>query len=270
MYEEYKNEVGKKQASSDNMVEPNSKRRRISTSPTDEGMFNPIQLDHSYARAVLPIDKIKEEPIVEEIDMNELFVEFQQGKNSEWQQMEMEIVSEEADPDAFVKEEQEEEQQLYYEQANTISGNNTTIVQLNQRQDSQLSQQLSSITFGIEEGATASMSQRRRSSNNSNYDGMSLDSIDSEHTDTASESLFDEANKIKEEPFVEEIDMNELFGGFIQGRTCDWQRLGVEIVREEADPGEFVKEESIYDGYGTQLTNMQIDCFNNSMKWEHS
>lgn len=84
---------------------------------------------------------------------------------------------------------------------------------------------------------------------------LTADAIEFENTDqseynyNASHYQIDE---MKEEPIDEEIDTNELFGGFQQGEINDWQQLRVEIVREEPEPGEFVKEEpTFYDEYGT-------------------
>lgn len=84
---------------------------------------------------------------------------------------------------------------------------------------------------------------------------LTVDAIEFENTEQ-SEYNYDESyyqiDEIKEEPIDEEINRNELFGGFEQREINDWQQLRVEIVREEPEPGEFVKEEpQFYNEYGT-------------------
>lgn len=60
--------------------------------------------DHVISTDLLLIDEIKDLPIVHEIDMSELFEPQQNGQNSNWQNMAVEIVREAADADELVKE----------------------------------------------------------------------------------------------------------------------------------------------------------------------
>lgn len=111
-------------------------------------------------------------------------------------------------------------------------------------------------------------SKRRKISEIPNHEEMSPTSIVSERKYAKINLLIDDNLKIKKEPFVEEIDMSELFGGFEPRQNSDWQQPRVEIVREEPELGEFVKDEpQCYDEYGTLNS---IGARKNSYKFIHN
>lgn len=98
-------------------------------------------------------------------------------------------------------------------------------------------------------GLVEPLSKHRRNSNCSNDDGMSTASMESDHTDTVSESLVD---KYVEEPVGSESDVSA--DEFEQTEVFERQELGLDIVKEEVDLDEFVeKEPTFYDEHGNEI-----------------
>lgn len=139
-------------------VEPQTKRKKISENSTDERMpvacigsevpFTNTLLDEPTSNTgtntpvQTPVDslfnEIMNEPIVDEINMNELFEGFDFGPNSDWNQIELEIATQEVDADEFV----EEEPQFFDECGNEIHGKNIAAIKHNENDE----------TFGIKDG----------------------------------------------------------------------------------------------------------------------